>query len=166
MPTKVALVTGANKGIGLEIARQLATRGFTVFLGARNPKLGEAAAANLRSENLDARSLDLDLTQPQTSTAAARTIQNDFQHLDVLVNNAAIVDAADGPPGAVDLAVVRRVMETKGLPQGTPSRAAFPITANVSGTVEFGTPVGVQISVLGFRFPASEAFSTIPVLAP
>ncbi len=112
MPTKVALVTGANKGIGLEIARQLGNHGFTVFLGARNPKLGEAAAAQLRSENLDARHLEIDLIRPQTSTAAARTIRNDFPHLDVLVNNAAIVDAADGPPGTLDLAVVRRVMET------------------------------------------------------
>lgn len=109
---KVALVTGANKGIGLEIARQLGNHGFTVFLGARNPQLGEAAAAKLRSENLDARSLQLDLTEPQTSENAARAIHNDFPHLDVLVNNAAIVDAADAPPGAVDLAVVRRVMET------------------------------------------------------
>ncbi len=112
MPAKVALVTGANKGIGLEIARQLGTRGFTVYVGARNPALGEAAAAKLRSENLVARSLLLDLNQPITSQAAARTIQKDFQHLDVLVNNAAIVDSADGPPGAVDPNVVRRVMET------------------------------------------------------
>jgi len=108
----VALVTGANKGIGLEIARQLGKRGFTIYIGARNPALGEAAAAKLRSENLNARSLLLDLNQPTTGQAAARTIQNDFPHLDVLVNNAAIVDAADGPPGAVDPAVVRRIMET------------------------------------------------------
>jgi NAD(P)-dependent dehydrogenase (short-subunit alcohol dehydrogenase family) len=112
MPTKIALVTGANKGIGLEIARQLGQHGFTVFLGARNPELGEAAAASLRTENLDTRYVELDLTQPRTSEAAARAIANDFPHLDVLVNNAAIVDAADGPPGAVDLAAVRRVMET------------------------------------------------------
>jgi len=108
----VALVTGANKGIGLEIARQLGKRGFSVYIGARNATLGEEAAAKLRSENLDARSLHIDLDQPPTSQAAARTIQNEFQHLDVLVNNAAIVDRADGPPGAVDPNVVRRVMET------------------------------------------------------
>jgi NAD(P)-dependent dehydrogenase (short-subunit alcohol dehydrogenase family) len=108
----VALVTGANKGIGLEIARQLGKHGFTVFVGARNATLGEAAAAKLRSENLDARSLHLDLNQPSTSQAATRVIQNEFQRLDVLVNNAAIVDAADGPPGAADLGAVRRVMET------------------------------------------------------
>jgi len=108
----VALVTGANKGIGLEIARQLGKRGFSVYIGARNATLGEEAAAKLRSENLDARSLHIDLDQPPTSQAAARTIQNEFQHLDVLVNNAAIVDRADGPPGAVDPNVVRLVMET------------------------------------------------------
>ena len=112
MPSKVALVTGANKGIGLEIARQLGQHGFTVYVGARNPELGEASVAKLRSENLDARTLLLDLNHPSTSHAAARVIQNEFQHLDVLVNNAAILDSADGPPGAVDLAIVRRVMET------------------------------------------------------
>ena len=112
MPTKVALVTGANKGIGLEIARQLGNHGFTVFLGARNPQLGEAAAAKLRSENLDARYLELDLNQPETSVSAARAIKSEFPHLDVLVNNAAIVDPADAPPATVDLAAVRRVMET------------------------------------------------------
>jgi NAD(P)-dependent dehydrogenase (short-subunit alcohol dehydrogenase family) len=112
MPAKVALVSGANKGIGLEIARQLGKHGFTVYVGARNIALGEASAAKLRSEDLDARSLHLDLNQPSTGQAAAHVIQNEFQHLDVLVNNAAIVDAADGPPGAVDLVIVRRVMET------------------------------------------------------
>ena len=61
---------------------------------------------------MDARYLLVDLNQPPTSQAAARTIQNEFPHLDVLVNNAAIVDAADGPPGAVDPNVVRRIFET------------------------------------------------------
>ena len=108
----VALVTGANKGIGLEIARQLGERGFTVFVGARNAALGEAAAAKLRSESLDARYLLLDLNQPSTSQAAAGAIATEFPHLDVLMNNAAIVDAADGPPGAVDINIVRRIFET------------------------------------------------------
>jgi NAD(P)-dependent dehydrogenase (short-subunit alcohol dehydrogenase family) len=109
---RVALVTGANKGIGLEISRQLAEAGFTVFLGARNVGLGEQAAAKLRSQKLDVRHVGLDLTRLETIGAAAGTIKASSQQLDVLVNNAAIVDAGDGPPSTVALDVVRRVMET------------------------------------------------------
>ena len=109
---KVALVTGANKGIGLEIVRQLGEAGFTVFLGARNVSLGEEAAAKLRDQNLDVRYLELDLTRLETIEAAAAAIKASSRQLDVLVNNAAIVDAGDGPPSAVALDVVRRVLET------------------------------------------------------
>ena len=109
---KVALVTGVNKGIGLEIARQLGKAGFVVFLGARNVAAGQAAAAKLRAEDLDAHPVELDLDRKETIEAAASTIRAHGQRLDVLINNAAIVDPADGPPGAVDFSVVQRVMET------------------------------------------------------
>src|SRR5580704_17167182 len=104
---KTALVTGANKGIGFEIARQLGKAGFLVFLGARNAAAGQAAAATLRAENLDVRTLELDLNRRETIEAAASTIGAHGQRLDVLINNAAIVDPADGPPGTVDLSVVQ-----------------------------------------------------------
>lgn len=110
--TKVALVTGANKGIGLEVVRQLGRAGLTVFLGARNPRLGEEAAARLRAEGLDVRFLELDLDRPETIQAAAAAIKAQPGQLDVLVNNAAIVDPADGPVSTVAADVVRRVMET------------------------------------------------------
>ena len=140
----VALVTGANKGIGVEIARQLGKLGFTVFLGARNPALGEAAAAKLRGENLDSRSLLLDLSQPSTSQAAARSIQNDFQHLDVLVNNAAIVDTADGPPSAIDPNVVRRVIETNFFGTLAVTQAMLPLlrTAPAARIVNLSSGLG------------------------
>jgi NAD(P)-dependent dehydrogenase (short-subunit alcohol dehydrogenase family) len=109
---RVALVTGANKGIGLEIARQLAKSDFVVFLGARNAGLGEKAAERLRAENLDAHFVELDLNRKETIDAAAAAIRSYGQRLDVLVNNAAIVDPADGPPGSVEPAVVERVMQT------------------------------------------------------
>ena len=109
---KSALVTGANKGIGLEIARQLGKAGFLVFLGARNEEAGEAAAAKLRAEGLAVHPVELDLNRKETIDAAASAIKAHSQRLDVLVNNAAIVDPADGPPGTVDLSVVQRVMET------------------------------------------------------
>ena len=115
MPTpvkKVALVTGAYKGIGRAIAAQLAKTGMTVLLGARNAAAGEEAAAQLRKENLDVQFLQLDLVQPATIEAAVASIASRFQRLDVLVNNAAIVDPADGPPGTADLNSVKRILDT------------------------------------------------------
>lgn len=124
---KVALVTGANKGIGLGIARALAKTGMTVLLGARNGKLGEEAAAKLRSETLDAHFVQLDLVRPETIKAAAASIEADFQRLDVLVNNAAINDSADGPPGSADLNSVKRVMETNFLGTLAVTQAMLPL---------------------------------------
>ena len=115
MPTptkKIALVTGANKGIGRAIAAHLAKTGMTVLLGARNAAAGEEAAAQLRKENLEVHFLHLDLVQPTTIEAAAASIASRFQRLDVLVNNAAIVDPADGPPGAANLNSVKRILDT------------------------------------------------------
>jgi NAD(P)-dependent dehydrogenase (short-subunit alcohol dehydrogenase family) len=109
---RVALVTGANKGIGFEIARQLGQAGLTVFLGARSTRLGEEAAAALRAETLDVRHVELDLDRAETIAAAAAAIDAYGGHLDVLVNNAGIVDKADGPPSTADVAAARRVMDT------------------------------------------------------
>jgi NAD(P)-dependent dehydrogenase (short-subunit alcohol dehydrogenase family) len=71
---KVALVTGANKGIGLGTAREFGKAGMTVLLVARDTALGEAAAAKLREENLDVRFLQWDLVRPETMVAAAASI--------------------------------------------------------------------------------------------
>jgi len=83
----VALVTGANKGIGLQIAKDLAARGFLVLVGSRDFKNGEAAA---KSVGADARALQLDVTDRASITAAAERIRKEFGRLDVLVNNAGI----------------------------------------------------------------------------
>ncbi len=109
---RIALVTGANKGIGFEVTRRLAMAGMTVVLGARNAGLGEAAAIRLRAENLDVRFIELDVVRRATIESAAATILADFGRLDVLVNNAGINDPADGQPGVVELDTVRHVMET------------------------------------------------------
>jgi NAD(P)-dependent dehydrogenase (short-subunit alcohol dehydrogenase family) len=108
---KVALVTGANKGIGLEIARQLAQQGCTVLVGARDERRGEEAAAKLKAEGLDARFLRLDVTDQATIDAAAARIENEFQKLDILVNNAAIgLDRT--PPSQLDIEILRRTYDT------------------------------------------------------
>ena len=87
---KVALVTGANKGIGREIARQLGGLGMTVLVGARDWGRGEDAARELRDEGTDARFVRLDVTDHGSMAAAARSIDEEFGRLDVLVNNAGI----------------------------------------------------------------------------
>jgi NAD(P)-dependent dehydrogenase (short-subunit alcohol dehydrogenase family) len=83
---KVALVTGANKGIGREIVRQLAERGLTVYLGARDPERGRAAV-----EGLDVRFVQLDVSDVASVAEAVETIETEAGRLDVLVNNAGIM---------------------------------------------------------------------------
>ncbi|MFB4310221.1 SDR family oxidoreductase [Actinomadura sp. GTD37] len=112
MTTKTALVTGANKGIGHAIARGLAGRGMTVLLGARDPGLGERAAARLRDAGHDARALPLDVTDPASVAAAAGLVAAATGRLDVLVNNAGISGDPVHPPDEADLGVVRRVFDT------------------------------------------------------
>ena len=111
-PSRIALVTGANKGIGLEIAGTLARKGMRVLLGARNPELGGAAAAQLREQGLDVQFLELDLSRPDTLHDAAAWIEKHGEKLDVLVNNAGITVAGDGPPTVADVDAVRRIFET------------------------------------------------------
>jgi NAD(P)-dependent dehydrogenase (short-subunit alcohol dehydrogenase family) len=90
----VALVTGANKGIGLQIAKELAAHDFTVIVGSRDLENGHAAAKSIGS---DAHALQIDVTDDSSIAAAAARIRNEFGRLDVLINNAAISHA--GKPG-------------------------------------------------------------------
>ncbi len=108
---KIALITGANKGIGFEVARQLGAEGITVLLGARNPQLGEAAAAKLKAEGADAHFIELDVTKPETITKAAEKIRAEHGRLDILVNNAGVFLKGDGPPSLADPEAVRQTLE-------------------------------------------------------
>jgi NAD(P)-dependent dehydrogenase (short-subunit alcohol dehydrogenase family) len=112
---KVALVTGANKGIGFEIARQLGSLGIVVLLGARDEGRGQRAAAELREAAIDARHVPLDVTSEEMVDAAARWIDDTFGRLDILVNNAGVTQEHDefrGRPSAVPIEALRRVYET------------------------------------------------------
>lgn len=87
---KVALITGANKGLGLETARQLGRLGATVLLSARDLKKGEQAAEALRGKGLDAHAIQLDVVNPADIQVAAETIARDYGRLDILINNAGL----------------------------------------------------------------------------
>jgi NAD(P)-dependent dehydrogenase (short-subunit alcohol dehydrogenase family) len=108
--SKVALVTGANKGIGLEIARQLGQQGMTVLLGARDAARGIAAANALREVGLDAHFVQIDVTDVAQIAALPGTLEADYGCLDILVNNAGIA-LDDSPPSQVSLDIVRRTYE-------------------------------------------------------
>jgi NAD(P)-dependent dehydrogenase (short-subunit alcohol dehydrogenase family) len=109
---KVGLITGANKGIGFEIARQIGRTGAIVLLGARNKRAGEKAAAVLAGEGLAAHCIGIDVTAPESVAGAAAAIRNDFGHLDILVNNAGIGDRADGAAPTARLDAVERILRT------------------------------------------------------
>ena len=89
--TNVALVTGANRGIGFEVARQLARRGMTVILGARDLGKGQAAARKLVDEGLEVLPRRLDVTDEASIKNLATEVEREFGRLDVLVNNAGIL---------------------------------------------------------------------------
>ncbi|AMM22155.1 dehydrogenase [Frondihabitans sp. PAMC 28766] len=108
--TTIALVTGANKGIGLETVRQLASQGARVFLGSRDLARGESAAAALRADGLDVTAVALDVADDRSIADAAATIQAATDHLDILVNNAGIYAA--GSASATSRATLREVFET------------------------------------------------------
>src|SRR6202167_179973 len=127
---KIALITGANKGIGYELARQLGNVGVTVLVAARNAKLGNAATAKLKSDGCDAHFIELDVTKPRTIAKAAQTIRTQYGRLDILVNNAAIVDQADGPPSTADPGAVRRVLDVNFFGVLAVTQAVLPLVRN------------------------------------
>jgi len=88
---KVALISGANKGIGFETARQLGKQGITVLVGARDLAKGQAAAETLKKEGIDARAVKLDVVNPADVKAVAEKIEKEFGRLDILINNAGVM---------------------------------------------------------------------------
>jgi NAD(P)-dependent dehydrogenase (short-subunit alcohol dehydrogenase family) len=109
---RVALVTGGNKGIGFETARQLASRGMKVLLGARSEQRGKAAAGELRDQGLDVEFLHIDVDDRTTHETAHRFVESAFGRLDILINNAGIALDVRQKPSEIDLETLRRTFET------------------------------------------------------
>lgn len=109
--TRIAVVTGANKGIGREIARQLAERGLAVYLGARDEERGQGAERALRAEGLDVRFLQLDVTDGESVERAAKRLESEVGVVHALVNNAGI-GVPEQAPSQTSVEQVRTVYET------------------------------------------------------
>ncbi|MBB6632920.1 SDR family oxidoreductase [Cohnella thailandensis] len=109
---KNVLITGANKGIGYETARQLGAMGFMILLGTRNEEKGKEAVAALVNEGVNARFILLDVTNQDTIEAATRQIEQEFGSLDVLINNAGVSLERGASPSQLELAVLKETFET------------------------------------------------------
>jgi NAD(P)-dependent dehydrogenase (short-subunit alcohol dehydrogenase family) len=109
---KVALVTGANKGIGYEIARGLGAAGVTVLVGARDAARGEEAAEKLAAEGYTAVPVVLDVTDPLSVSAAAARVAREYGRLDILVNNAGILIERGQRPSQVPVEALVRTFAT------------------------------------------------------
>lgn len=113
MSKRIILITGANKGIGFETARQLATAGHTVIIGARDPDKAAEAVAKLTAEGLKAEAVTLDVTDAGSIERAVASVGERFGKLDTLVNNAGItLEPFGSPASATTLAQWRTIFET------------------------------------------------------
>jgi NAD(P)-dependent dehydrogenase (short-subunit alcohol dehydrogenase family) len=156
MDSPVAVVTGANRGIGLEIAAQLARRGMTVVLTAREARKGEAAAAALAAEQLAVSFHPLDVTRGEDASALADHVRRHFGRLDVLVNNAGVLlDPKGARALTLDLDVLRATLETNviGLLAVTQALAPLLQASQHGRVVNLSSGLG-QITDMGVGTPA------------
>jgi NAD(P)-dependent dehydrogenase (short-subunit alcohol dehydrogenase family) len=124
---RIVVITGANRGIGFELARQLAASGDTVVLGSRDPAKGEAAAAQLAQRGVSVDPRTLDVTDQASVAALASSLEHDFGHVDVLVNNAAIHYDTWQRASNADLTVVAEALDTNLLGAWRTTLALLPL---------------------------------------
>jgi NAD(P)-dependent dehydrogenase (short-subunit alcohol dehydrogenase family) len=124
---KVALITGANKGIGFEVARLLAAAGWTVLVGARNESMGREAVTRLQADGLNADFIHIDLNDRESVKKAAQAALARFGKLNLLVNNAGIAPAGDGPPSTVDIGAMESAMRTNYIGTVAVTQAMLPL---------------------------------------
>ncbi|HFZ8993481.1 TPA: SDR family oxidoreductase [Citrobacter freundii] len=110
--SKTALITGANKGIGFQVALELGRQGVKVYIGARDETKGLSAVDKLKRQGIDAEFVMLDVNDPSSVDLAAKKLSEMPGGLDILVNNAGIMSTEDGAPSVTDMIVVRKTFET------------------------------------------------------
>jgi NAD(P)-dependent dehydrogenase (short-subunit alcohol dehydrogenase family) len=142
-----ALVTGANKGIGFEVARKLAGLGFRVWIGARDPRKGAEAAQVLTLDGLRVEALALDVTRADSVAAAAARISAEGGKLEVLINNAGVLLDRQQPPSLTPPDLLRATLETNVLGVLEVTRSFLPLLqASGSARVVNVSSVGGQLS--------------------
>jgi NAD(P)-dependent dehydrogenase (short-subunit alcohol dehydrogenase family) len=164
----IALVTGANKGIGYEIAVGLGALGWHVGVGGRDEERRETAVQKLRASGADAFGVPLDVTDDASVTAAARLIEERAGRLDVLVNNAGVTGGMPQTPTTVDPAAIRAAVETNviGVIRVTNAmlpllrRSASPRIVNMSSTVGSLTlqATGAETGPISAAYAPSKSF--------
>ncbi|CAF4297650.1 unnamed protein product, partial [Adineta steineri] len=107
----IALITGGNKGIGFEVARQLGDEGLIVLIAARDKIRGEEAVRILKNENIQAKWIELDVTKQETIDNAAQQVLNDYGRLHILINNAGILLESE-PTSETLMTKMRETFET------------------------------------------------------
>jgi NAD(P)-dependent dehydrogenase (short-subunit alcohol dehydrogenase family) len=164
--TTIALITGANKGIGFATAEQLGARGWTVLAAARNETLGRQAEAELRAGGADVRFVPLDVTDPASVAAAAKWADAEYGVLDVLVNNAGITRREGaGAPSQTTVAAMREVYETNVFGVVTVTNAMLPLLRRSAAgrIVNVSSELG---SVTSVTDPASPLHAMASVVYP
>ncbi|MET7507001.1 SDR family oxidoreductase [Streptomyces albidoflavus] len=155
--THIALITGANKGIGLETARQLGARGVTVLLGARDERRGREAEALLRQEGAEARFVPLDVTDEASVRSAAAWIEAEYGRLDILVNNAGTASLSGhmAPPSETSPAEMRAVYEVNVFGLVAVTNAMLPLLrrAEAARIVNVSSEVGSLAAQTGTGSP-------------
>jgi NAD(P)-dependent dehydrogenase (short-subunit alcohol dehydrogenase family) len=160
---RVALVTGANKGIGLAVAARLARLGHAVYLGSRDARRGADAAAALRADGIEVTPIELDVTDDATVRSAVATIDRADGRLDVLVNNAAVkFELAPSPPSECSLDLVRETFETNVFGAIRLTLAMLPLLRrSLSPRI---VNVSSGLGSLALAADPSSRYSTIPLL--
>ena len=133
MTGKTVLITGANKSIGFETARQLAQRGYRVWLGSRDGARGRIAAEQLAGEGHDVRPLSIDVTSDDSVLAAAARVQEEDGRLDALINNAGILGGPPTAPSQQRVSEIRDVYETNVFGAIRVTQAFLPLLKSAGG---------------------------------
>ena len=163
--SRVALITGANKGIGYEISHQLGAQGIIVLVGARDRAKGEEAAVKLCAEGIEAAAIQLDVTDQASINAAVAFIEKTYGKLDILVNNAGIsIPEGRALPSELDVDVLKKTYDTNVFGVFAVTKAMLPLLrrSEAGRIVNVSSSVG---SLTKISYPTSYFATMPPILA-
>lgn len=153
--SRTALVTGANRGIGFETARQLAKKGFQVILTSRDKEKGKKAVDKLKEEGLEVLYHQLDVTKEESIHEAAEYVKNELENLDILINNAAVHYDSDQQASDANLNIVEEALDTNLLGPWRVCKAFVPIMKkNKYGRIVNVSSQSGSIQSMGASTPA------------